>query len=153
VRTAVTSPRGVEDRGVEDSGLVTTELVLVAPLLIAFLFLLVASGRLVDAKSDVVSAANDAARVASLQLSLDAAQREAQAAAEDTLAGEGLNCRGGVDVDIQVIGPVFDRGAVVEANVSCDVTTSDLGLLTDVLGSVVTVSDHAREPIDAHRSE
>jgi Flp pilus assembly protein TadG len=140
-------------RGAGDRGLVTTELVLVTPLLIAFLFLLLAAGRLVDAKSDVVSAANDAARVASLQVSEAAARTQAQAAAEDTLAGEGLDCQGGVDVDIQVIGPAFDRGNVVQANVSCDVKTSDLGLLTSVLGSVVTVSDHAREPIDTYRSE
>jgi Flp pilus assembly protein TadG len=138
---------------VDDRGLVTTELVLVTPLLIAFLFLLLASGRLVDAKSDVVSAANDAARVASLQTSLGEAQQEAQAAAEDTLAGEGLSCQGGVDVDLQVIGSGFTRGNVVEANVSCDVKTSDLGLLADVLGSAVTVSDHSREPIDTYRSE
>jgi hypothetical protein len=134
-----------------DRGLVTTELVLVTPLLIAFLFLLLAAGRLVDAKGDVVSAANDAARVASLQLTLGAAETQAQLAAEDTLAGEGLSCQGGVRVDLVVSGG-FGRGGVVEANIECDVDTSDLGLLTDSLGGVVTVHEQAREPIDTHRS-
>jgi Flp pilus assembly protein TadG len=57
----------------EDGGAATTEMVLVMPVLIMFLFLVVAAGRLTDAKSDVVSAANDAARVASLQGSESAA--------------------------------------------------------------------------------
>jgi Flp pilus assembly protein TadG len=149
----VTAVPDADARAAGDGGLVTTELVLVTPLLVAFLFLLLAAGRLVDAKSDVVSAANDAARVASLQTSYGAAQQEAKAAAEATLAGEGLNCQGGVDVDLQVIGSGFTRGNVVQANVSCDVQTSDLGLIADVLGSVVTVSDHSREPIDTYRSE
>jgi Flp pilus assembly protein TadG len=142
---------GTRANDMDDRGLVTTELVLVTPLLVAFLFLLLASGRLVDAKSDVVSAANDAARVASLQTSLGEAQQEAQAAAEATLAGEGLNCQGGVNVDLQVIGSGFSRGNVVEANISCDVDTSDLGLIG--FGNVVTVTDHSREPIDTFRSE
>ena len=43
--------------------MVTTELVIVMPVLICFLFLVIAAGRLTDAKSDVVGAASDAARV------------------------------------------------------------------------------------------
>lgn len=136
-----------------DRGLVTTEFVLVMPLLIVFLFLLVAGGRMVDARGDVVAAANDAARVASLQPTLGEAQTQAQLAADDTLAGEGLTCRGGVRVDLDVGGSGFVPGGVVVARIACDVDTSELGLLTDALGGVVTVRDEAREPIDTYASQ
>jgi hypothetical protein len=42
---------------------------------------------------------------------------------------------------------------VVQVDVACDVDTSDLGLLTDAIGGVVTVRETAREPIDTYRSE
>jgi Flp pilus assembly protein TadG len=147
----VTAPR-TRSRGAPDGGLVTTEFVLVMPLLIAFLFLLLAAGRMVDARSDVVSAANDAARVASLQTTADAAHAQAQLAAEDTLAGEGLSCQGGVRA-VVTAPQGFVRGGVVQVDVACDVDTSDLGLLTDAIGAVVTVRETAREPIDTYRSE
>ena len=86
------------------------------PMLIAFLFLLLAAGRMVDARSDVVSAANDAARVASLQATADAARAQAQLAAEDTLAGEGLSCRGGVRA-VVTTPRGFVRGGVVQVDV------------------------------------
>jgi Flp pilus assembly protein TadG len=146
------SAPGSSRRRAADGGLVTTEFVLVMPLLIAFLFLLLAAGRMVDARSDVVSAAGDAARVASLQPSHGAAQTQAQLAAEDTLAGEGLSCQGGVRV-VVTAPQGFARGGVVQADVACDVDTGDLGLLTDAIGAVVTVRETAREPIDTYRSE
>lgn len=148
----MTAPRTAGAHAAGDRGLVTTEFVLVMPLLIAFLFLLLAAGRMVDARSDVVSAANDAARVASLQATADAAQAQAQLAAEDTLAGEGVFCQGGVRAVVSTPRG-FVRGGVVQVDVACDVDTSDLGLLTDAIGGVVTVRETAREPIDTYRSE
>jgi hypothetical protein len=133
----------------EDGGAATTEMVLVMPVLIMFLFLVVAAGRLTDAKSDVVSAANDAARVASLQGSESAARTQARLAAEDTVAGEGLACQGGIQVGLD-FEPGFERGATVHATLTCDVVTGDLALLD--LPGVVTVTEHGWEPIDTHRS-
>jgi Flp pilus assembly protein TadG len=127
-------------------------MVLVMPLVIMFLFLVILAGRVTDANSDVVAAANDAARVASLQASGAEAATKAQLAAEATLAGEGLECVGGVQVDMSVEGASgFGRGAVVVTDVSCDVATSDL-LLLDIGGGVVTVREQGREPVDTHRS-
>jgi len=138
--------------GSRDRGSVTVELVLVFPLIIMFLFLVILAGRVTDARSDVVAAANDAARVASLQTSGAQAEAQAQLAAEATLAGEGVDCVGGVDVETRVEGSGgFGRGAVVVIDVSCDVTTSDL-LLLDVGGGVITVREQGREPVDTHRS-
>lgn len=136
----------------EERGSATTEMVLTMPILIGFLFLVVAAGRLTDAKSDVVAAASDAARAASLQTNGAAAATQAQAIAEDSVAGEGIDCMGGVDVTLSYSGGSggFAPGATVQATVTCDVQTGDLALLN--LPGVVTVTEHAWEPIDTHRS-
>jgi Flp pilus assembly protein TadG len=130
---------------------VTTELVIVMPVLICFLFLVIAAGRLTDAKSDVVGAASDAARVASLQQSAGAARAQAQAAATDTVSGENLNCKDGPQVDTEFL-PTgeFERGATVHVEVTCTVDTRDLTFIGLPLS--VTLFEEAWEPIDAHRS-
>jgi hypothetical protein len=130
---------------------VTTELVIVMPVLICFLFLVIAAGRLTDAKSDVVGAASDAARVASLQQSAGAARAQAQAAATDTVSGENLNCQDGPQVDTEFLpSGEFERGATVHVEVTCTVNTRDLTFIGLPLS--VTLFEEAWEPIDAHRS-
>jgi hypothetical protein len=123
--------------------------VLVMPVLILFLFLVVAAGRLTDAKGDVVSAASDAARAASLQGDAATAVAQAQQIAAATVAGEGLDCRGGLRVAVG-FEPAFERGATVHTSVECDIATGDLALLD--LPGVITVRQQAWEPIDTHRS-
>jgi hypothetical protein len=136
---------------VDDTGAASTELVLVMPVLIAFLFLVVAAGRLTDARSDVVSAASDAARAASLQFTQDAAQAEAEAMASATMAGEGIECQGGPRVQVDPVDGSFEDGGTLHVVVRCDVLTGDLALIA--LPGVVTVQEDAWEPIDAFRSE
>jgi Flp pilus assembly protein TadG len=139
------------NRGEGDHGVVTTELVIVMPVLICFLFLVIAAGRLTDAKSDVVGAASDAARVASLQQSAGAARVQAQAAAIDTVSGENLNCKNGPQVDTEFLPDgQFARGATVHVEVTCTVDTRDLTYIG--LPMSVTLFEEAWEPIDAHRS-
>jgi hypothetical protein len=139
------------NRGTGDRGVVTTELVIVMPVLICFLFLVIAAGRLTDAKSDVVGAASDAARVASLQQSAGAARAQAQAAATDTVSGENLNCKDGPQVDTEFLpSGDFERGATVHVEVTCTVDTRDLTFIGLPLS--VTLFEEAWEPIDAHRS-
>jgi TadE-like protein len=139
------------NRGTGDRGVVTTELVIVMPVLICFLFLVIAAGRLTDAKSDVVGAASDAARVASLQQSAGAARAQAQAAATDTVSGENLNCEDGPQVDTEFLpSGDFERGATVHVEVTCTVNTRDLTFIGLPLS--VTLFEEAWEPIDAHRS-
>ena len=137
----------------DDHGSATTELVLIMPVLVLFLFLVVAAGRLTDAKSDVVSAASDAARAASLQTNGADAAVQAQNIAEDSVAGEGIECINGVDVALELRRRpgCFSPGATVEATVTCDVDLSDLALLA--MPGTVTVTEHAWEPIDAYRSQ
>jgi Flp pilus assembly protein TadG len=135
----------------EDRGVVTTEMVIVMPVLISFLFLVIAAGRLTDAKSDVVGAASDAARVASLQQSAGAARTQAQAAATDTVSGENLNCKDGPQVRTEFLPRgEFERGATVHVVVTCTVDTRDLTYIG--LPLHVTLTEEAWEPIDAHRS-
>ncbi len=139
------------NRGMGDRGVVTTELVIVMPVLICFLFMVIAAGRLTDARSDVVGAAGDAARVASLQQSATAARVQAQAAATDTVSGENLNCKGGPQVETEFLpGGQFERGATVHVEVTCTVDTRDLTFIG--LPVSVTLFEEAWEPIDAHRS-
>jgi Tfp pilus assembly protein FimT len=139
------------NRRTGDRGVVTTELVIVMPVLICFLFLVIAAGRLTDAKSDVVGAASDAARVASLQQSAGAARAQAQAAATDTVSGENLNCQDGPQVDTEFLpSGEFERGATVHVEVTCTVNTRDLTFIGLPLS--VTLFEEAWEPIDAHRS-
>jgi Flp pilus assembly protein TadG len=146
--------RGAADRRGErggDRGVVTTEMVLVMPVLICLLFLVIAAGRLTDAKSDVVGAASDAARVASLQDNAGDARTQAQAAATDTVSGENLNCRGGPEVALTFLPDGrFERGATVHVEVTCTVDTRDLTYIG--LPVSVTLVEEAWEPIDEHRS-
>jgi hypothetical protein len=148
-----------------DRGLITTELVIVLPILVSFLYLLILAGRLTDARSDVVGAANDAARAASLQTNLATAQVQAQAAAEDTVRGERLHCignDGAPTVDVEAFPPNprpdqpppppdgFVRGADLQVTVTCQVNTSDLNFIG--VGATVTLTEVAWEPIDPYRS-
>ena len=138
-------------RGAGDRGVATTEMVLVMPVLISLLFLVIAAGRLTDAKSDVVGAASDAARVASLQDNAGAARTQAQAAAIDTVSGENLNCKDGPQVSTEFLPDGrFERGATVHVEVTCTVDTRDLTYIG--LPVRVTLVEEAWEPIDAHRS-
>jgi hypothetical protein len=132
-----------------DRASATTETVLVMPALIGFLFLLVLAGRLTDARSDLVGAANDAARAASLQYDAGTAEIQAQRAADDSVRGEHLGCDGGPQVTTE-FEPAFQPGGTVRVTVTCVVATSDLTYLN--VGPAVTLEEVAWEPIDAHRS-
>lgn len=147
---ALRASLGVRGRGQDDRGSASTEMVLVMPILIVFLSLVVLSGRLTDARGDVVSAASDAARAASLGRTQGEAVAEAQAIAEASVAGEGIDCDGGIQVNV-AFEPAFERGATVHTTVTCDVPTGDLALMN--LPGVITVQQEAWEPRDQYASE
>lgn len=135
-----------------DRGSATVELVLLLPLIVMMLFLVVGVGRASDAKSDIVSAASDAARAASLQNNGPDAVAQAQAAATDTASGERLNCNDGAGPDVTTdFLPAFGRGATVHVTVTCVVNLSDLTMIGG-MPNTVTLEDEAWEPIDEHRS-
>ena len=102
-------PGGGRLRG--DRASATTETVLVMPALIGFLFLLVLAGRLTDARSDLVGAANGAARAASRSTTWPR-PRSRPSGPPTTGAGEHLNCAGGPQVTVFPEGG-FQRGGTV----------------------------------------
>jgi hypothetical protein len=124
-------------------------MVIIMPALVALMLLVVLSGRLVDARSDVVGAASEAARAASLQRTAGEAADAARTTAEQAVAGERINCVGGPDV-ATTFDPRFERGATVHVVVHCTVHTRDLTAIGVPLD--VTLKEDAWEVIDTHRS-
>jgi Flp pilus assembly protein TadG len=128
-----------------ERGTMSLEMVIVTPLFVAFFMLLAGVGRIVDAQSQVDSAARDAVRAASIARSEDGAKDLAQTNATESLQGVGW-CRGGpqVVVDTTDWGP----GGQVRVDVTCVV---DLGDLTFIrLPGSKTMTAHATAPIDRY---
>src|SRR3546814_7643372 len=87
---------------------------------------IVFAGRMATAKGRVINASRDAARAASIERSAGAAQHEAVAAAEATLADKSVTCRPlQVDVDTSS----FGAGGEVAVTVHCEIELADLSLL------------------------
>jgi Flp pilus assembly protein TadG len=131
-----------------ERGSAAAELVLVTPLLILFLLFAVAAGRLVQGKLDVDSAAQQAARAASLARTPQAAGAQAQQVAQAALAGQSVTC------DPAVITPDlgdFVPGGEVTVTVTCTVRLSDLSLL-HIPGSE-TITSTFTSPVDTYRGE
>src|SRR3954469_8799093 len=76
----------------ERGGAPAVEAALLAVLLAAVISFVMAGGRLVAAESAADQAARAAARIASLTRDPPTAQRQAQSAAEETLAAQHLTC-------------------------------------------------------------
>lgn len=129
-----------------EHGAAATELVLITPLLLLVLVFATLAGRLVGARGDLVGAARDAARAASIQRSAAAAGPAARTAAEATLADEGFSC-GSLIVTTDVSD--FRRGGTVAVEVRCDVRLSDLSPLP--LPASRTVGADAVEVVDEFR--
>lgn len=122
------------------------ELTLVTPAILLVLMLVVASGRLVQARNDVQGAAADAARALSLRQQAGPGSADARQAAARSLADRGVTCRDlAVDVDASGLVP----GGTVSVGVTCSVSLGDLGLLG--LPGSRAISSRAFEPVDRFR--
>jgi hypothetical protein len=119
------------------------------------------AGYLTDAKSDIVGAAADAARAASLQNSEFDARTQARLAALKTAEDEGVNCRDGPQVDVdfepptpsspgEPVQPGFGPGAIVHVHVTCTVNSNSFSFFG--FGGAPTLEEDAWEQIDTHRS-
>jgi Flp pilus assembly protein TadG len=134
-----------------DRGSVTVELAILTPALLLLLGLVALAGRVVNARTDVLGAARDGARAASLESTEPSARTAAQAAALASLETDGYSCN-----PVNVTVPVWDAPAVnpvqpglVTVRVTCNVALSALG--APFPGSQ-TITFEAREVIDAYRS-
>ncbi|MET7725495.1 TadE/TadG family type IV pilus assembly protein [Streptomyces mirabilis] len=133
-----------------DEGSAAIEAAVVLPSLIMFLCLAIAGGRLVTSGAKIDSAAEDAAREASIHRTAGAAQSAAQTAAAESLNDQGITCAstsaaintGGLSVPVGQVG-------TVTVTVTCTVNLSDL-LLPGVPGAR-TLTSTATSVVDQYR--
>ncbi|POX48162.1 hypothetical protein C3489_27765 [Streptomyces sp. Ru71] len=133
-----------------DTGSVAIEAAIILPPLIMFVCLAIAGGRIVTSGAKIDTAAQDAAREASIHRTAASAQAAAQSAAAESLDDQGITCAS-TTVNINTGGlsvPVGQVGTVT-VTVSCTVNLSDL-LLPGVPGTR-TLTSTATSVVDAYR--
>ena len=131
-----------------DRGSAGVSVVLLTPAVLALLAFAVLAGRVGTAHQDVVSAAQAAARAASLRQGGLAASADAREAAEATLTGAGVECAS-TQVDVDLGGPTSTSGGRVSVTVSCVVKLADLVDLA--VPGRTTVAATASAPVDTYR--
>jgi hypothetical protein len=127
---------------IKDLGSMAVEMVLLAPVMVAFLLLVIAFGRFVAVRGEVEAASRDAVRAASLERTGDAAADSAGRTANASLAGR-WRC------DEVQLGGDFAAGGTITVHLECDVPLSGLGLLG--LPGSVTVDGESSAPLDLYR--
>jgi Flp pilus assembly protein TadG len=127
-----------------DRGSASVEVMLVAPALLLLLLCAVALGRLANARLDVASAAQQAARAASLLRLPGQAQQVAGQTARAALLETGRACQ---SLDVTTDTSRFAAGGDVEVTVACTTQLSDLGL--PLPGTHVSRST-ASVPVDSY---
>jgi Flp pilus assembly protein TadG len=133
-----------------DEGSAAIEAAVILPSLIMFLCLAIAGGRIVTSGAKIDSAAEDAAREASIHRTQATAQGAAQSAAAQSLSDQGITCAstsvrvntGGLSVPVGQVG-------TVTVTVTCTVNLSDL-LLPGVPGAK-TLTSTATSVVDQYR--
>ncbi len=119
------------------------EIVILAPVMLAFILLVVAAGRLVAVKGDIEAAARDGARAASLE-------RDAAAGAAAATDIVGISVNGSTDCDgASLAGSDFVAGGMVRISLTCRVSYDGLGLIG--LPGSVEVTARSAAPIDTYR--
>jgi Flp pilus assembly protein TadG len=124
-----------------DRGSAGLSVVLLTPVVLALMTFAVLAGRIGTADQDVVSAAQAAARAASLRQG-GAADADARRAAEETLRGAGIEC---ASSSVRTV--VGSAG--VTATVACAIRLSDLVDLA--LPGQTTITASASAPVDVYR--
>ncbi|MER7568910.1 TadE family protein [Streptomyces sp. NPDC097941] len=133
-----------------DDGSAAIEAAILLPALIMFLCMAIAGGRIVTSGAKIDSAAEDAAREASIHRTAAAAQGAAQSAAAESLEDQGIKCAS-TSVSINTGGLSVPVGQVgtVSVTVTCTVNLSDL-LLPGVPGAK-TLTSTATSVVDQYR--
>ena len=132
------------------TGAVSTEMAVLTPLLIGLMLLVVYAGRVAQAESSVANAAHEAARAASLQANLEAAQIAAHETAAANVRIGAVSCRR-LEVTVDSDRTTFVAGGQVAVSVSCTAAFGDIAMLT-VPGSQ-TFTATAVEVIDRYRAD
>ena len=126
-----------------DRGSLAIELVILTPILVLFMAVLVALGRIVEAQGQIDGAARDAARAASIAQNSGAALGDARAAADSDLVGAS-KCADTPNVTFGS-GTDLAPGGVVNIIVTCRV---GLPALSFIGFQTKTITGHASAPID-----
>jgi Flp pilus assembly protein TadG len=134
----------------DERGSAAVEITMVAPVLVAFILVVIFGGRLVLARQAVQSAAFDAARAASLARTQPEARASAARIAASTLANQKLPCATTrVVADTTGFTKPVGTPATVTVRVVCEVPVADLGL--PGIGGTLTVEDAAVSALDQFR--
>ena len=129
-----------------ERGSASLELVLVTPALIALLLLVVAGGRLVQARGDVDAMARDAARAASVARSPAEAAARAEAMVRERVGSGGPQCR---EPAVLTDTAAFRSGGIVGVSVTCQVDLASVSLLG--LSATREIASSATEVVDERR--
>jgi Flp pilus assembly protein TadG len=133
-------PPSLAARRSRDAGSAAVEVVLMAPILVALALIIIAAGQIVQGRIDTDGAAHAAARAASLEHTMGAAQAAAAAAAE---ASMGDQC-GAASVDLA---GDLQPGGTVTATLTCTITVDS------PVWTSHEVTATASSPVDAWRGE
>ncbi len=137
-------------RADRQEGSAAVEAVIGVPAFLLFVSLIIFAGRVAIATQAVESAANDAARAASISRSAGPAASAARTAATTALANQDLSCRStSVTIDISGFAAPVGTPASVRATVTCVVDMADLAL-PGVPGTR-TVTATMSSPLDTYR--
>lgn len=134
-----------------ERGSLSIELAILAPAILAMLVLIIAAGRVGGAHSSVESAANNAARAASISRTTGAAHDAALTAARTTLDGKGMSCpTPGITIDTSGVTSPAGQMGLVTVSVTCTVPLSDLAGVPG-LGGSRTITAQATSVVDTYR--
>ena len=122
-----------------------------ALILLLFLGLLIAAGRITVTRMAVNDAARDAARQASIARTPGDAQAAAVRSADAALRADGLDCTPAVSVDTGGFAVPVGGSAQVTATVTCDVRLSDLTAVPGMPGSRSLTATFT-SPLDPYRA-
>jgi Flp pilus assembly protein TadG len=130
----------------DDRGSAAVEMAIVAPAIFLMLMLVIFAGRVTDAKQQVISAADAAARAASLRGDEVSALAAAEAAAEANLKDGGLTCTPAtVEFEQVDLAP----GGNVTVVVSCQANLTNVAL--PGIQDLQTFSARSTEVVDRYR--
>lgn len=118
------------------------EVVVLAPVLFAFVLLIVAMGRYVDVQGEVESTARDAVRAASLERDAPSAIDAARDVVRDSVPA-GATCE-----PVRLTG-AFVAGGTITAVLECSVSWDGLGFIG--LPGSTTVTGESSAPLDTYR--
>ncbi|MBZ5735364.1 pilus assembly protein [Nocardioides sp. TRM66260-LWL] len=107
----------------DERGYASAELLLMATVLVGFIITVVGAGRFIDSRSQVDDAAYAAARAASLEQNVDAAQIAGREAAQNSLTDRGKAC---TQMTVSFAGTDFRTSGQVKVTVTCHANLSDV---------------------------